>query len=23
MKVLGSGPFRAGDRVQLTDSKGK
>ena len=23
MKVLGSGPFRAGDRVQLTDEKGK
>jgi tRNA (adenine57-N1/adenine58-N1)-methyltransferase len=23
MKVLGSGPFKAGDRVQLTDSRGK
>ncbi len=23
MRVLGSGPFKAGDRVQLTDSKGK
>lgn len=23
MKVMGSGPFRAGDRVQLTDEKGK
>ncbi|MFM9098700.1 MAG: SAM-dependent methyltransferase, partial [Actinomycetota bacterium] len=23
MKVIGSGPFKSGDRVQLTDEKGK